>query len=67
MEGLLPWDLFQIVLMSDAKPLQRQAKPLAGNKRALIYDTTAYSQSLDRSERCKEPLADGLQFVVIKR
>lgn len=53
--------------MSDAKPLQRQAKPLAGNKRALIYDTTAYSQSLDRWERCKEPLADGLQFVVIKR
>lgn len=35
--------------------------------RAVISNTLAYSQSLNRSERCKKPLADGLQFVVIKR
>lgn len=43
------------------------ATSLGEKERAVIYDTPAYSQSLDRSERCKEPLADGLQFVVIKR
>ena len=53
--------------LSDAKPLQRQAISLGEKERAVIYDMPAYSQSLDRSEWCKEALADGLQFVVIKR
>lgn len=66
-EGLLPWSLLQIVLMPDAKSLQRQATSLGEKERADIYDMPAYSQSLDWSERCKEPFADGLQFVVIKR
>lgn len=47
--------------------VQRQAGSLGGKERAVISDLAAYSQSLDRSQRCKEPLADGLQFVVIKR
>lgn len=36
-------------------------------RRAVISDMPAYSQSLDRSKWRKEPLADGLQFVVVKR
>lgn len=40
---------------------------MGAKERAVICATPSYSQSLDRSERCKEPLADGLQFVVIKR
>lgn len=29
--------------------------------------TPFYSQSLDGAQRCEEPLANGLQFVVVQR
>lgn len=62
-EGLPHACLFQTVLMSDEKT----GKVFGGERESCHCAVPAYSQSLDRSQRCKEPLADGLQFVVIKR